>query len=130
MKKVRLSEESYNKLKERLINEISYGTVDRAYDRSDELFYEIMSRFDDFYNALEEALITAKYNKENPYLNKLKELADPIKDILDRKKKQQDNFFDATTRKVDVGKFFNSDDANDKSIDDMDLRYLQDNYPK
>ena len=38
MKTVKLSEESYNKLKDRLINEISYGMVDRAYDRANDLF--------------------------------------------------------------------------------------------
>ena len=36
MKTVRLSEDAYNQLKERLVNEISYGAVSRADDRSDD----------------------------------------------------------------------------------------------
>ena len=35
MKKINLSEESYNKLKKRLIDEISYGVVDKTYDESE-----------------------------------------------------------------------------------------------
>ena len=49
MKTVKLSEESYNKLKDRLINEISYGTVDHAYDRANDLFWEIVGEFFVFY---------------------------------------------------------------------------------
>jgi hypothetical protein len=62
MKTVKLSEESYNKLKNRLINEISYGTVDHAYDRANDLFWEVRSTFEDFYSALDEAMFKAKYD--------------------------------------------------------------------
>jgi hypothetical protein len=43
---------------------------------------------------------------------------------------QQDKFFDATTKSVDHNKFYNSNDDENNDIDDMDLRYLQNNYPK
>lgn len=136
MKTVKLSEESYNKLKDRLINEISYGTVDHAYDRSNGLFWEVRSTFEDFYSALDEAMFKAKYDSRegeqtsNPYLEKIKGCADIIYDMLNKKKEQQDKFFGATTGKVDHNKFFKSDEGQENDIDDMDLNYLQKNFPK
>ena len=136
MKTVKLSEESYNKLKDRLINEISYGTVDHAYDRSNGLFWEVRSTFEDFYSALDEAMFKAKYDSRegeqtsNPYLEKIKGFADIIYDMLNKKKEQQDKFFDATTGKVDHKKIFKSDEGQENDIDDMDLNYLQKNFPK
>ena len=136
MKTVKLSEESYNKLKDRLINEISYGTVDHAYDRSNGLFWEVRSTFEDFYSALDEAMFKAKYDSRegeqtsNPYLEKIKGFADIIYDMLNKKKEQQDKFFDVTTGKVDHNKFFKSDEGQENDIDDMDLNYLQKNFPK
>ena len=138
MKTVKLSEESYNKLKNRLVNEISYGTVDRAYDRANDLFWDVKSQFEDFYNTLEDAIYKARYEnhnkvnygESNPYLEKIKELAEPIYDILKKKKNQQDKFFDATTDGVNRRKFYDSPDGEENDIDDMDLRYLQSNYPK
>jgi len=134
MKKVMMSESSYNKLKKRImerkfdnINEISYGTVDNAYDRSDEIFYDVRVNFEEFYNALNSALID---NDSNPYLNKIKELAEPIYDMLTRKREQQENFFDATTRSVDNNKFYDSAEGQENDIEDMDLRHLQQNFPK
>ena len=136
MKTVKLSEESYNKLKDRLINEISYGTVDHAYDRSNGLFWEVRSTFEDFYSALDEAMFKAKYDSRegeqtsNPYLEKIKGFADIVYDRLNRKKEQQGEFCDATTGKVDHNKFFKSDEGQENDIDDMDLNYLQKNFPK
>lgn len=136
MKTITLNEKSYNKLKKRLVNEISYGTVDRAYDRSDDIFWEARSAFEDFYSALDDAIYKVKYESENgeqtsnPYLNKIKKCADVIDDIFRQKKLQQDKFFDATTKSVDHNKFYDSNDAENNDIDDMDLRYLQNNYPK
>lgn len=120
----------------RLVSEISYGTVDRAYDRSNDIFWEARSAFEDFYNVLDDAIYKVKYESgngeqtSNPYLNKIKKCADIINDIFRHKQLQQDKFFDATTRGVDHNKFFDSDDAENNDIDDMDLRYLQNNYPK
>lgn len=136
MKTFILNEKSYNKLKKRLVNEISYGTVDHAYNRSNDIFWEARSAFEDFYSALNDAIYKVKYESgndeqtSNPYLNKIKKYADVIDDIFRQKKLQQDKFFDATTRGVDYNKFYDSDDAENNDIDDMDLRYLQNNYPK
>jgi hypothetical protein len=128
METVKLREESYNKL----INEISYGMVDKAYDRSDDLFWDVRTSFEDFYAVLSDALFkSTEGNKDyNPYLLKIKELSEPIYDILSKKKNQQDKFFDATTNSVDHNKFYDSPEADENDIDDMDLRYLQQNYPK
>lgn len=132
MKKVKLSEESYKKL----VNEISYGTVDRAYSRANDLFWDVRTSFDDFYNALQDAIYNTKYNSEegeetnNPYLEKIMKLSEPIYDILIRKGNQQDNFFDSTSGSIDHNKFYMSDDAEENNIDDMDLDYLQKKYPK
>ena len=120
MKKVKLSEESYKKL----VNEISYGSVERAYDKSDDLFYEIGSAFKNFYNVL------SMQDDSNPYIVKIKQLSEEIYGILSRKEKQQDNFFNATTGKVDHRKFNDSVDGDNYDINDMDLNYLQNNYPK
>lgn len=136
MKTVKLSEESYNKLKKRLVNEISYGTVDRAYDRSNDLFSDVHSAFEDFYNVLGDAMFKAKYESRegeqtsNPYLEKIKGYADIIYDMLNKKSNQQDKFFDATTSKVDNDKFWNSEEGQENDIDDMDLNYLQKKFPK
>ena len=66
MKTIKLSEESYNKLKNKLINEISYGTVDHAYNRANDLFWEVRSTFEDFYSALDDAMFNAT---QGAYLN-------------------------------------------------------------
>jgi hypothetical protein len=133
MKTITLNEKSYNKLKKRLVSEISYGTVDRAYDRSETLFGDVRNCFQDFYTALSSALIQDRWDgrrEQNPYIVKIKELADQIYAILNKKSNQQSKFFDATTDGVDHNKFYDSDDAENNDIDDMDLRYLQNNYPK
>jgi len=136
MKTVKLSEESYNKLKNKLINEISYGTVDHAYDRANDIFWEVRSTFENFYSALGDAMFNVKYDSRdgeqtrNPYLEKIKGYADIIYDMLNKKKEQQDKFFDATIGKVDHNKFFKSDEGQENNIDDMDLGHLQRNYPK
>ena len=136
MKTVKLSEESYNKLKNKLVNEISYGTVDRAYGRYDDLFSDVRSTFEEFYSALDDAIFKAKYDSRegeqtsNPYLEKIKGCADIIYDMLNKKRDQQYKFFDATTGKVDHDKFWKSEEGQENDIDDMDLGHLQRNYPK
>ena len=136
MKTVKLSEESYNKLKNKLVNEISYGTVDRAYGRYDDLFSDVRSTFEEFYGALDDAIFKAKYDSRegeqtsNPYLEKIKGCADIIYDMLNKKRDQQYKFFDATTGKVDHDKFWKSDEGQENDIDDMDLNYLQKKFSK
>lgn len=145
MKKVMMSEASYNKLKERLlenkfdsINEISYGTVDKAYNRTNELFNDVRTSFEDFYNSLTNAIWNAKHNdrnannygESNPYLEKIKQMAEPIYDILVKKREQQEKFFDATTDSVDYNKFYDSPEGQENDIDDMELQYLHQNYSK
>ena len=53
-----------------------------------------------------------------------------IYDMLNKKRDQQDKFFDATTGKIDHNKFWNSEEGQENDIDDMDLGHLQRNYPK
>lgn len=136
MKTVNLSEEAYNKLKDKLVNEISYGTVDHAYDRANDLFWEVRSTFEDFYSALDEAIFKVKYDSRegeqtsNPYLEKIKGCADIIYGMLNKKKEQQNKFFDATTGKVNHDKFWKSEESQENDIDDMDLNYLQKKFPK
>ena len=133
MKTITLNEKSYNKLKKRLINEISYGTVDKANERSEILFGDVRDSFQNFYTALSNALIQDRWDgrrEQNPYIVKMKELADQIYAVLNKKSNQQSKFFDATTNDIDHNKFYDSDDAENNDIDDMDLRYLQNNYPK
>ena len=81
-------------------------------------------------------MFKAKYDSRegeqtsNPYLEKIKGCADIIYDMLNKKKEQQDKFFDATTSKVDHNKFFKSEEGQENDIDDMDLNYLQKKFPK
>jgi hypothetical protein len=121
MKKIKLNEESYKKL----LNEISYGTVDRAYDKSDEIFYYLITPFDDFYTNLESALHDTD---GNPYLVKIKEYADSILTILNKKRNQQEKFYNAT-KSVNSNDFYNSEDGKENGIEDFDLGYLQNKYP-
>ena len=66
MKTINLREDSYNKL----INEISYGLVDRASNKSDSTFWNLQTLFDDFYDA-----IRYEADDTNPYIRKIKEYA-------------------------------------------------------
>lgn len=127
MKRIIINESSYENVKDKLVNEISYGTVDNAERQSYNLFDEVFYSFDNFYSELSNALRNS--GEPNPYLLKMKNYADEINKIVKRKKEQQDNFFKETS-KVDVNKFYNSQDAEENDIDDMDLNYLQQNYSK
>ena len=127
MKKVKLSEESYSKLKNKLVNEISYGTVDNAYDKSSKIFGYVESSFDTFFEALKDAL---KDSKGNPYLSKINKFAKEIDAILRRKNAQRNEFFKATTLDVNPNNFYQSDDAENNDIGDMDLNYLRSKYPR
>ena len=134
MKKITLKEESYNRLKKSLVNEISYGLVNKAYDRSERLFNDVIDSFKTFYETLEEAIIESKSSARhmdgelNPYLMKIKGLSEQINDILLKKEAQKDEFNDAVDS-VDVNKFDDSEEGENNNIDDMDFRYLQNNYP-
>lgn len=120
-KRIRLTEEQIKKA----INEISYGTVDKAYDKSDDTFTDVEYAFNDFYE-------TIKYNIDvnNPYIIKIKEYADKIKKILDRKNIQRDNI-GYEISKFNHKKFY--DDMNrpedEEDYENLDLKYLQDKYP-
>lgn len=124
MKKVRLSEEAYEKLKRHIVNEISFGKVDKADDVSYEIFNSMKSAFDDFY-------IEVRYNadKNNPYVQKIRQYADAINDILEKKTKQAENFGHELD-KVDREKFYSDEDREDDDYDNLDLRQLQVKYPR
>lgn len=124
MKKVRLSEEAYEKLKKHIINEISFGKVDKADDVSYEIFNGMKSAFDDFY-------MEVRYNadKQNPYVQKIKAYADAINDILEKKTKQAKHFGDELD-KVDREKFYDDDSRVEDDYNDVDLRQLQARYPR
>lgn len=123
MKTVKLKEESYNKL----VNEISHGLVDRASTRSDNLFWDLEVKFDDFYDA-----IRYESDDTNPYIKQIRQYADAIADIFMKKSNQRRNF-DSELNKFDYNKFY--DDAEkpeewEEDYDDLDLRMLQNKYPK
>ena len=132
MKKVKLKEDAYRKL----VNELKYGTVDNAYDRLDDIFSGVTVAFEYLDSAIDEAIYNVKWESakgeqtENPYLMKIREYADAIGDILEKKKLQKRRFFNATTGSVDTGRFFKSPESRSKDLDDMDLTYMQNNYPK
>ena len=119
MKTINLSEEAYNKL----VNEISYGKVQDASDESEHIFYDMSIAFQDFYD-------TVKYNPRttNPYVQKIKFYADAINDILTKKVSQQTNF-NKELGKFDYNKFYENGEE-EPDYDGLDLKYLQQNYPK
>ena len=127
MKKVKLSEESFNKLKNKLVNEVSHGMVDRASHTSDNIFYDLESAFDDFYQ-----LVRYNDHRENPYIKKIAEYAEAIEDIFLKKSNQRRNF-DQELNKFDYEKFYDDKDKPEEweeDYDDLDLRMLQNKYPK
>lgn len=126
MRKVTLSEESYKRLKDNLINEISYGTVQAAKDKSDSLFYEVRTSFEDFMAALKQSMIGE--GNDNPYLRKIASLSNEISTILYKKMDQENNFNDELDKVNDMD-FYNSEEGEENDIDDIDLRHLQGNYP-
>ena len=123
MKKViRLTENQI----EKAINEISYGKVDMAHNKLDDVFTDMEYAFNEFYE-------TIKYNTDtnNPYVKKIKEYADKIENILRRKDSQRDNMYDELN-KFNHKEFY--DDVNrPENVEDyenLDLKYLQNKYPK
>ena len=119
MKTVNLSEQAYNKL----INEISYGKVQNAADESEHIFYDMSVAFQDFYD-------TVKYNPRttNPYVKKIKLYADAIDNILAYKNSQHRDF-NKELGKFDYNKFYENGEE-EPDYDGLDLKYLQQNYPK
>ena len=81
MKKVKLSEESYVKLKENLIKESSFGNDDLG-----NLFEELRMSFTDFKNALNEHMIMCNrmHEEPNPYVKEILEHADAIENIMNQ----------------------------------------------
>lgn len=127
MKKVKLTESSFAKLKDKLVNEVSHGMVDRASHTSDNIFYDIEAAFDEFYQ-----LVRYSDNRDNPYIKKIAEYAEAIEDILSRKSNQRRNF-DTELNKFDYNKFYDDEEKPEEweeDYDDLDLRMLQNKYPK
>ena len=127
MKKViKINEDTFNRLFNGSINEISHDTVDRAYNKSDDIFCNLTNAFNDFYDEL-------KYNADtnNPYIQKIKAYADAIDSILSIKTAQKNKFSDELN-KFDHTKFYNDESRPEDEEDygNLDLKYLQDKYPK
>lgn len=136
MKTIKLGENSYERLKSTLINEISVGLVDNANRVSDKIFWHLKSAFDSFYSELEDTMFNLRWNmednqmKSNPYISKIKEYADAIQEILDKKAAQGEKFYDETD-KIDHRKFYDSlTDDSDGYLEDMELRDAQKKFPK
>lgn len=132
MKRINLTESQFNKLAEE-IDEISYRTVSDAATKGDDLFWKLSSVFSDFEDELEDSLNKEKYGyvggEPNPYLEKIKEYSNMIRQILD-KKAVQTNRFHKEMQDFDRGKFYDSDEAEENDVYDMDLNYLQNKYPR
>ena len=120
-KRVRLTEKQMNKA----INEISYGTVDDAYQKDYNLFNSIIGNYERFNNSLKELKSDFEYlendlyqndyfNNFNPeknnhnlnkidkslreigkYINYIETISDNLKVFLERKETQINNFSDS-----------------------------------
>ena len=127
MKKViKINEDTFNRLFNGSINEISHDAVDNAFNKSDDIFWNLTNAFNDFYDEL-------KYNADtnNPYIQKIKAYADAIGSILSVKVAQKNKFSDELN-KFDHTKFYNDESRPEDEEDygNLDLKYLQDKYPK
>ena len=127
MKKViKINEDTFNRLFNGTINEISHDVVDNAFNKSDDIFWNLTNAFNDFYDEL-------KYNADtnNPYIQKIKAYADAIDSILSIKTAQKNKFSDELN-KFDHTKFYNDESRPEDEEDygNLDLKYLQDKYPK
>ena len=127
MKTVNLSEEAYNKLKDKLVNEVSHGLVDRASSKSDRTFWNLETLFDDLYDA-----IRFESDDTNPYIKQIRQHAEAIADIFLKKSNQRRNF-DSELNKFDYKKFYDDTEKPEEweeDYDNLDLRMLQNKYPK
>lgn len=127
MKKViKINEDTFNRLFNGSINEISHDVVDNAFNKSDDIFWNLTNAFNDFYDEL-------KYNADtnNPYIQKIKAYADAISSILSVKVAQKNKFSDELN-KFDHTKFYNDESRSEDEEDygNLELKYLQDKYPK
>ena len=127
MKKViKINEDTFNRLFNGSINEISHDAVDNAFNKSDDIFWNLTNAFNNFYDEL-------KYNADtnNPYIQKIKAYADAIGSILSVKVAQKNKFSDELN-KFDHTKFYNDESRPEDEEDygNLDLKYLQDKYPK
>lgn len=128
MKRLKMNESSFNKL----LNEISYNTVDQAQRKSEHVFDRMYSEFQDFYDE-----VCYNEDSENPYVKKIKAYADAIDAILSAKKAQGDKFsdeidkFDWYEYENDPSNYEDNDfDGEYDDYEDKDLRQLQAKYPK
>ena len=80
MKTVKLSEESYNKLKKRLVNEIGYGNDDLP-----NLFSEIENNISDALQVVRDHLIMCNRMNQQPNSNilQIKEHLEAIEKLVD-----------------------------------------------
>lgn len=129
MKKLKMNESAFNKL----LNEISYDTVEKASEKSEDVFGEMYWKFQDFYDE-----VCYNDDKENPYVKKIKAYADAIDAILSAKKEQGERFngeidnFDWMKYENDPSNYENGDmeDGKYEGYYGKDLRQLQAKYPK
>lgn len=129
MKKVKMNESAYERLKKRLINEISYGTVEKAANKSYDLYHELSDSFDEFVSCLDEALFKDGQDggdRQNPYLVKIKELSKQIEEIIDTKVKQMDRF-NGELDKINRTEYLYDTNGD---IEDEELMYLQNKYER
>lgn len=136
MKKLKMNESAFNKL----LNEISYDTVEKASKKSRDVFGEMYWKFQNFYDEV--CYINDEVchddDKENPYVKKIKAYADAIDAILSAKNEQGERFddeidnFDWMKYENDPSNYENGDMEDGKYEDyyDKDLRQLQAKYPK
>jgi len=119
MKRININEKAYDKL----VNEISYGLVNKTSKKAYDTFHDLDELFGEFYDALEHDT-----DRFNPYVKKIKQHADVIYDILASKRNQIKNF-DNELDNFDNEKFYDEDEDG-YGYDDLDLRTLQNKYPK
>lgn len=141
MKRIRLTEDAYSKLKGKMVNEVSYGLAKGAAEKSSKMFGELNSEFHKFYEELEfvakelEDKYGSYFNNEengtanpNKYINAIRSHADAIATILNKKVMQM-NYFNDEVGNVSVSDYDDDVENNGgKDIYDEQMPYLRNMY--
>lgn len=156
MKKIiKINEDSFNRLFNNSINEITLGAIDDAEIRSYDLFggldgkidsviYSVrdaLENYDEFYNSLSDRLKNGVrpsdgigYSQQNPYLSKIEMLADQLKDTLESAENIAGEIESIINKKTAQRRNFSNEIGNidyDKYYRDTnnpdELNYIEDN---
>lgn len=117
-RKPEVAESKINRIIKRVINEVKYGTIENAEQKS-EYFSEILEKVDNLIDDIK------SFDTNGRMMGDALKHAQAIKSILQRKTSQHRNFKD-NLEDVDIEKFEN--DFEDEDITNQEMSFLRRNY--